>query len=404
MRYVIITPLKYTINDHNLNTVEQLWGLDLETNSKFIKNINVFAPFQVDQQIKTQDGSMYTFSKDSSITFTPLPNFKNNFDLLCNVPTIGYRVYAKTHKEDIVHCVGIGYPPIGIFANIILWLKKHKKYIFILDEDFVQSLELRTKSEKNALSKAFFNFLRFLYLNLFIFCIKTSPLTLVVGDNLYSRYQKYMNVYKIYASWVKETDIISDKEILEKSSRLLIKKEFKLSFVANLTYKKNPKAAIEILKILKNRGVPVTLDIFGEGPLRPELETLIKDYNLMEIIKFKGTVGHNSLNTILKEYDLIIVPNLNGEQVRIIFDAMASGVVVICSEIGSFKKVITNYKNGILCKPEDIEGFANLIECLFANRSKMIKIIKEGVATVKEQTIESMHKERVEIISNYFQL
>lgn len=404
MRYVIVTPLRYTINDHNLNVVEQLWGLDLETNSKFIKNINVLAPFQVNQQIRTQNGSMYTFSKDSSITFTALPNFKKPFDFLCKVPTIGYHVYTKTNKDDIVHCVGMGCPPIGIIANIILWLKNHKKYIFVLDEDFLQSLELRIESEKGIFSKALFTFLKFFYSNLFIFCIKTSPLTLVVGDNLYSKFQKYGNVYQIYASWVKEIDIISDTEVLERSNILLIKKEFKLTFVANLTYKKNPKAAVEVLKILNNRGVPVTLDIFGEGPLRPELETFVKESNLSEIIKFKGVVGYNSLNTILREYDLIIVPNLNGEQVRIIFDAMANGVVVICSEIGSFKKVITNYENGILCKPDDVEGFANFIEDLFANRSKMITIIKGGVATVKKQTIESMHKERAEIISNCFQL
>lgn len=402
MRYVIVTPLRYTINDHNLNTVEQLWGLDLETNSKFFKSINVFAPFQVDQQISTKNGSMYTFSNDSSITFTPLPNFKNYFDFLCKAPTMGCLVYTKTNKDDIVHCVGTSYPPIGIIANIILLLKKHKKYIFVLDEDFLNSIELRIKSEKSIFSKAFFTFIRFSYSNLFIFCIKTSPLTFVVGDNLYDKYQKYNNVHKIYASWVKETNIISDPEILERSNALLIKKEFKLTFVANLTYKKNPKAAIEVVRILKNRGVPITLDIFGEGPQRSELETFVKDYNLSEIIKFKGVVSYNSLNIVLKEYDLIIVPNLNGEQVRIVFDAMANGVVAICSEIGSFKKVITNYQNGILCKPEDIEGFANLIEDLFSNRSKMIKIIKGGVTTVKKQTIESMHKYRAEVISNYF--
>lgn len=401
MRYVIVTPLRYTINDHNLNTVEQLWGLDLETNSKFIKNINVFAPFQEDQHLITQNGSMYTFPKDSSINFTSIPNFKNYFDFFYKAPAIGYTLYTKICKDDIVHCVGTGYP-IGIIANIILWLKAHKKFIFVLDADFIKDLELKIKSKKSAFAKMFFKFIRSFYSYMLIFCIKTSPLTFVVGDNLYDKYQKYGNVHKIYASWVKETNIISDPEILERSNALLIKKKFKLTFVANLNYKKNPKAAIEVVRILKNREIPVTLDIFGEGPLRSELETFVKDYNLSEIIKFKGVVSYNSLNTVLKEYDLIIVPNLNGEQVRIIFDAMANGVVVIGSEIESFKKIIVNYKNGILCKPEDIEGFANLIEDLFANRSKMIKIIEEGVSTVKTHTIESMHKYRAEVISNYF--
>ena len=403
MRYIIITPLKYTINDHNLDTVDQLWGLDLETNSKFIKNINVFAPFQRDQHLITQNGSMYTFPRDdSSITFTPLPNFKNPFDFLYKMPAIGYRICIKIHKDDIVHCVGTAYPPIGIIANTILWLKKHKKYVFVLDDDFIRDLELRIESKTVLSAKWFFKFIRSLYLSIFIFCIKTSPLTFVVGDELYGKYQKYGNVYKIYASWVKETNIISDVEILHRSNALLIKKEFKLTFVANLVAKKNPKAAIETLMVLKNREIPVTLDIFGEGPLRPELEAFVKKSNLSDIVKFKGVVSHNSLNSILKEYDLIIVPNLSGEQVRIIFDAMANGVVVVGSELESFKKIIVNYENGILCKPKDIEKFANSIERLFANRSEMIKIMEKGVATVKKQTIESMHKKRAEIISNYF--
>jgi len=402
MRYIIISPLKYTIDDNNSITVEQLWGLDLETNSKFIKNINVFAPFQVDQQLTTQNGSMHTFSKDSPIIFTALPNFNKRFYFLYKVPTIVYMLHTKIHKDDIVHCAGMAYPPIGIIANIILWLKRHKKYIFVLDADFVRDLELRIKSETNPFAKGIFNLLRNLYLCIFIFCIKTSPLTFVVGDSLYKKYKKYGNVDKIYASWVKEKDIISDVEILDRSNALLIKKELKLTFVANLTYIKNPKAAIEIMKILKNRGVSATLDIFGDGPLRPELETFVKESNLLDIVKFKGVVSYNSLNSILKEYDLIIVPNLSGEQVRIIFDAMANGVIVIGSELESFKKIIINYKNGVLCKPEDLENFANSIERLFANRSEMIKIIEEGVATVKKHTIESMHSKRAELVLNFF--
>jgi glycosyltransferase involved in cell wall biosynthesis len=82
---------------------------------------------------------------------------------------------------------------------------------------------------------------------------------------------------------------------------------------------------------------------------------------------------------------------------------MANGVVVIGSELESFKKIIVNYENGVLCKPKDIEKFAKSIERIFINRSEMIKIMEKGVATVKNQTIESMHKERAEIISNYFE-
>jgi glycosyltransferase involved in cell wall biosynthesis len=114
-------------------------------------------------------------------------------------------------------------------------------------------------------------------------------------DELYGKYQQYGNVYKIYASWVKETNIISDDEILHRSNALLIKKEFKLTFVANLVTKKNPKAATETLMVLKNRGIPVTLDILGESHLKPELEAFVKKSNLSNIVKFKGFVSHNFL-------------------------------------------------------------------------------------------------------------
>jgi glycosyltransferase involved in cell wall biosynthesis len=294
MRYIIITPLKYTINDQNLNTVDQLW--DLETNSKFIKNINVFAPFLSDQHLITQNGSMYTFSRDdSSISFSPLPDFKNPFDFLYKLPVIGYRICTKINKDDIVHCTGTAYPPIGIIANTILWFKKHKKYIFVLDADFIRDLKLRIESEKAACTKWLFKIFRYLYLSIFIFCIKTFSLTFLVVDELYGKYQQYGNVYKIYASWVKETNIISDDEILHRSNALLIKKEFKLTFVANLVTKKNPKTAIETLMVLKNRGIPVTLDILGESHLKPELEAFVKKSNLSNIVKFKGFVSHNFL-------------------------------------------------------------------------------------------------------------
>lgn len=398
MRYFIITPVPFSVTEGNQYAVADLWGWDLEAHLGVFSDLHIIAPLSLYDKKKFN----YIFPKETTIIFHPLRDFKNPIYFFYNVLRIISIFNSNIKKDDIVHFVGTGIPPLVIVTNILCLLTKHKKRIFVLDADLIGDLEIRIRYEKRTLKKSIFVFIKHFSKIVFKIFISTSPITFVVGNTLYEKHRMYKNVVKIHASWVKEKDIISSTQLKEKLENILNKDKIRIIFAASLVVKKGPNIAVEVVKILKARNIPVTLDIYGEGPMWKELNDLINAYDLLDTVYLKGIVPYGAFYHVLRQYDTIIVPNLSGEQPRIIFDAMANGVAVIGSDIQSFNDIISNGENGLLFIPERPEDFANAVEKLYRNRKLLEKLIYSGIETARMNTIESMHKRREQIIKKIF--
>jgi glycosyltransferase involved in cell wall biosynthesis len=398
MRYAIVTPLPFTLTPGQCYAVDELWGWYLTAELAAFSNVCVFAPLSATFEPTIFS---YIFPKDSSITFYPLPNFTNRFQFLIKLPKILYELSRNIREEDLVHSVGAVYLPIGITANMLCLLRRHKKRIFVLDEDYVTNVALTIKSEKDTRKKVAYIIVRPLYDFIIKFCIATAPLTFVIGAALYKNYEKCGNVKKIHASWVRERDILAPKQIEEKLKNAE-GRHCKILFAGRLIHTKGPLIAVKTVKVLKQRDIPVTLDIYGRGALLKELEEFVSLNDLSDIVSFKDLLRYDAFYRSLRQYDVIIVPNVSGEQPRIIFDAMASGVAVVGSKIDSFTDIISDGDNGLLCTGGDPESFAFAIESLFTNTQLLARVLYGGVETAKENTIESMSKKRKQIIENVF--
>jgi len=399
MRYVIVTPLPFALTPDRCYAVDELWGRYLTAELAAFSNVCVFAPLSVTFEPAIFS---YVFPENSSITFYPLPNFTNRFQFLIQLPKIVCTLSRNIREEDIVHSVGAVYLPVGITANILCLLQRHKKRIFVLDEDYVTNVALTIKSEKDTRKKVAYLMIRPVYDFIIKFCIATAPLTFVVGAALYKNYEKCGNVKKIHASWVRERDILVPIDIEEKLKNAGKGRHCKILFAGRLIHIKGPLIAVKTVKVLKQRGVPVTLDIYGRGALLKELEDFVSSNDLSDIISFKDLLRYDAFHRILRQYDIIIAPNVSGEQPRIIFDAMASGVAVVGSKIDSFMDIISDGDNGLLCTPGDPESFAFAIESLYTNRQLLTRVLYGGIETVKGNTIESMSAKRKQIIESVF--
>ncbi len=399
MRYVIVTPLPFALTPDQCYAVDELWGWYLAAELAAFSNVCVFAPRSIAFEPTIFS---YIFPKNSSITFYPLPNCTNRFQFLIKLPRILYALSRNIKEEDLVHSVGAVYLPIGITANILCLLRRHKKRIFVLDEDYVANVALTIKSEKDTRKKVAYIMIRPLYDFIIKFCIATTPLTFVIGAALYKNYEKCGNVKKIHASWVRERDILAPKHIEEKLKNAAERGHCKILFAGRLIHIKGPLIAVKTVKVLKQRDVPVTLDIYGQGALLKELEDFVSLNDLSDVVSFKDLLRYDAFYRILRQYDVIIVPNVSGEQPRIIFDAMASGVAVVGSKIDSFTDIISDGDNGLLCTAGDPESFAFAIESLFTNTQLLARVLYGGIETAKENTIELMSAKRKQIIESVF--
>jgi glycosyltransferase involved in cell wall biosynthesis len=103
------------------------------------------------------------------------------------------------------------------------------------------------------------------------------------------------------------------------------------------------------------------LVIAGDGPLRAELEKQVLDLHISERVTFTGFISHAEALGWLRQADAFAL-NTSFESFSFqILEAMASGVPVITTAVGSIPELITNNVEGILCAPDDREAFKSAI-------------------------------------------
>lgn len=128
-------------------------------------------------------------------------------------------------------------------------------------------------------------------------------------------------------------NFISDKFFNgEKAKAYKVGEPLKLAAVGNLRYQKNYPYLLEAF-----RDIPagVHLDIYGEGPLRQELQRQIDDYKLA--ITLKGV--HHNMEELLPQYDAFVMSSFYEGQPVSLLEAMACGLPALLADIPVLREV-----------------------------------------------------------------
>ncbi|MBK5208337.1 MAG: glycosyltransferase family 4 protein [Flavobacteriaceae bacterium] len=104
----------------------------------------------------------------------------------------------------------------------------------------------------------------------------------------------------------------------------------------------------------------IKIDIFGDGPYKLQLLSLVTALNLENCFNFKGS--SSQLNAIYCKYDYLIHPSHEETFCYSVIEALVANVVPVTTEEGgNVLKIIENKKNGFLFKAKDIAQLSNLI-------------------------------------------
>lgn len=119
---------------------------------------------------------------------------------------------------------------------------------------------------------------------------------------------------------------------------------------------------IEAVHDLHSRGVAVTLDLVGEGPLRQELVELVKTLGINAIVKFHGHVDHSCLANLLGQAHVFVSSAVSDGNNVSLNEAMACGCIPIATNIPANGQWITHGDNGFLFTSGDHKMLAGMIE------------------------------------------
>ena len=206
----------------------------------------------------------------------------------------------------------------------------------------------------------------------------------------------------VYGDWENQTKNIkpfftatySESEILNANFRIQNKDQesIKFLFVGTLSKGKQPLYAIQIVEELFKKGKNVTLDLFGDGAMKSEIETYIRNNDLESIIQLKGNQSKDAILTAYQNSHFLILPSKSEGWPKVVAEAMFWGCVPIASPVSCVSYMMGNGSRGILLH-EKIQEDINQINMVINNQDFYHKIASEGQSWSQQFTTDKFEAE-----------
>lgn len=154
----------------------------------------------------------------------------------------------------------------------------------------------------------------------------------------------------------------------------------RLVSAGRLVEKKGFSDLLTALQMVKDQGQSFDCRIYGDGPLRPGLETQIRRMDLSDHVQLMGACSQEHLALALRQASLfILTPTVTADGDRdglpnVLVEAMASGLPVISTCVGGIPDLVVPGRNGILASPGDAPEIAAAVWRLLADPSLRQKL------------------------------
>jgi glycosyltransferase involved in cell wall biosynthesis len=146
----------------------------------------------------------------------------------------------------------------------------------------------------------------------------------------------------------------------------------------------------ETMPSILNFAPTIHLVIVGEGPLRTELESLVRELSLSERVHFLGY--RKDVSVILPQVDIFVHPTYGEGFGLVLLEAMYYGLPIVSTKTMSIPEIVIDGETGILVPPGDKRSVARGILKLIRFPKLAKKMGKAGKERVRLFSLEQMVK------------
>ena len=173
----------------------------------------------------------------------------------------------------------------------------------------------------------------------------------------------------------------------------------RLAFVARLVPGKGGRWLLHAFTQVVKQLPDARLDVYGDGPLRGELQSLTERLGLRKRVTFHGYVTPELLQPRLESAWVQAMPSRFEEPGGMVaYEAGMRGTAVVASNHGGFAESVQHGKTGYLAQPGDRDELARHLVRLLGDRSHCEEVGRAARAAMRERyTLERMVREYREL-------
>ena len=143
---------------------------------------------------------------------------------------------------------------------------------------------------------------------------------------------------------------------------------------------------VSALSELKKTIPDLTLLIAGEGPDRPRLQDLVREFALGSQVRFLGSLHTENLHQYMCASDAFVLVSTYEGLSHVLIEALALGVPIIASDAGGNREALADGSCGYLIAPEDSQALVGALTTLFSDQKKTALYVARGLEHAKRYT------------------
>jgi glycosyltransferase involved in cell wall biosynthesis len=120
-----------------------------------------------------------------------------------------------------------------------------------------------------------------------------------------------------------------------------------------------------------------------------ELRGLVAKYKLGDSVEVRNWVQPHERDRLLSDADVFVLPSLNEGLPMAMLEAMAWGLPVICTPVGSIPEIVRDGFNGLLIQPGEVSQLGHAIVQLVADEPERISMGRAARQSVEKLRPES---------------
>lgn len=150
-------------------------------------------------------------------------------------------------------------------------------------------------------------------------------------------------------------------------------------------HEKGHRFFVEAFRLLMAQHPRLKALLVGEGPLKAQIEELVRAQCLDARILVRGAAEHSDLLRLMSAADVIVVPSTHEGFGLAAAEGMALGKAVVATSVGGIPMLIESEESGILVPPADSTALAAAIDRLLRDARLRARLGKRGRERVEER-------------------
>ncbi|WP_299576274.1 glycosyltransferase [uncultured Sunxiuqinia sp.] len=350
-----------------------------------LNEISSHFDFQFIGRLGTEDSLKSSYLIQQYNHFFELNSYSNLFALFLKLPFYWLRnkktIQDFIKKSDVLLVM----TPSPISLIILKYaIRYEKKHCLLIRQNTREMIPMRYSGIYKTMARFIANYLETFVEN---FANKNNSHVLTLGPDIKKRYAHLSNnVREFVSSRYHINDIIDESKLRP----LNIEERVRLLFVGRIEVNKGIN---ELLSALKNTNIDYELSIVGDGQYMSNTKQLIKEYNLSNKIHLHGYIPYGpQLLDIYRSHDIFILPSYSEGLPQVVLEAMASGCLVLATNVGSIPSIINDGINGFIFKPKSVTALNNLFNQLRDTKSNYNEVRKNAIETSRRYAFENQSK------------